>query len=154
MSENIHSTLHVLARAVIFVDGLVLLARAKGDSHTFLPGGHLEVGESLPRALEREVLEETAQRCVARQYIGAIEHSWGNEGETHFEINHVFGATLPDLDDASDLNSAEQHLQFIFAAPDALELLNLKPEPVIGWIRDIARGQTPPNWASTLGEAL
>ncbi len=42
---------HVIARAVIFVDGLVLLAHAKGENHTFLPGGHVEPGEPVTRSL-------------------------------------------------------------------------------------------------------
>ncbi|MDX2007261.1 MAG: NUDIX domain-containing protein [Meiothermus sp.] len=143
-------TLHLLARAVIFVEGQVLLARAGGARHTFLPGGHLEAGESLPVTLERQLLEETGQRCVVQGYLGAVEHALEEGGRRHFEVNHLFVAALPDLDDPHDLHSADQHLQFIFAAPDALELLRLEPRPVIGWIQKLARGETPPTWASSL----
>lgn len=143
-------TLDLLVRAVIFVEGLVLLARAGGAGHTFLPGGHLEAGESLPVALERELLEETGQRCVVGDYLGAVEHAWEEGGRRHFELNHFFLASFPDLDDPHDLNCAEKHLLFIFAAPDALELLGLEPRPVIGWIQKLARGEIPPIWASSL----
>ena len=50
--------IHVLVPAVILVDQQVLLARAKGAANTFLPGGHVELGEPMAEALNRELSEE------------------------------------------------------------------------------------------------
>jgi len=49
---------HLIARAVILNGDSVLLARQKGMSNTFLPGGHINIGESAVTALKREIYEE------------------------------------------------------------------------------------------------
>jgi len=47
-----------IARAVIRKDGEILLAHKRGESNTFLPGGHVESGEYAKDALSRELAEE------------------------------------------------------------------------------------------------
>ena len=49
---------HHLARAVFIHENKILLAQAKGDTNTFLPGGHVEFGESAKETLKREIQEE------------------------------------------------------------------------------------------------
>ena len=60
---------HHLARGIFLRDGKVLLARAMGHKNTFLPGGHIEFGESSKDALKREVLEELGIACEVGQFI-------------------------------------------------------------------------------------
>jgi ADP-ribose pyrophosphatase YjhB (NUDIX family) len=52
----------VNARAIIWIDGLPIVAREAGDGRQpefTLPGGHVNAHESIVDALEREVSEET-----------------------------------------------------------------------------------------------
>ena len=58
---------HHLARGIVLRDGKVLLARAIGHQNTFLPGGHIEFGESAKDALKREVFEELGLACENRE---------------------------------------------------------------------------------------
>lgn len=62
----------VTVAAVIEKDGRYLLVEEEIDGRLVLnqPAGHLESGESLTEACEREALEETAHRFQARSLVG------------------------------------------------------------------------------------
>ena len=57
-SEYELAGIEVIARGVCVAGGRVLLCRAKGGSSTYLPGGHVEFGETGREALVREMREE------------------------------------------------------------------------------------------------
>jgi 8-oxo-dGTP diphosphatase len=139
--------MHVLARAVILVKGHLLVAKAKNMGNTFLPGGHVELGESMPKTLERELNEELGLKVSVERYLGAVEHSYGSPKE--YEINHVFSASC-DGRGLVPLESREDHLEFLWLALKDLEAHNLMPPPMIKLIRGFAKGNTENFWASTL----
>ncbi|MEC1376929.1 NUDIX domain-containing protein [Heyndrickxia oleronia] len=78
---------HHLARAVFIHENKILLAQAKGDTNTFLPGGHVEFGESAKETLKREIQEEMGIDCAPDHFLGLIEHKWEKKGILHCEIN-------------------------------------------------------------------
>ena len=47
--------------------------------HYFLPGGHVEVGESAENALIRELREELGVNCSIKQFLGVIERKLSDE---------------------------------------------------------------------------
>jgi 8-oxo-dGTP diphosphatase len=118
---------HLLGRAVIRSENKVLLARAFGYSNTFLPGGHVEIGESVPVAIAREILEELGCQATVGRYLGAVEASFQVEDTIHFEINHLFEVTL----NTSSFTSQEHHLEFFWANLSDLTVLNLQPAALI-----------------------
>ena len=62
--------------AVAVHDGAVLLVRrGKGPAagEWSVPGGHVEMGETLHEAIVREVLEETALEVVVDRFLGFVE---------------------------------------------------------------------------------
>lgn len=81
---------HILSRAVIISEQHLLVAKALNSSNTFLPGGHVELGESIPKSLERELKEELNVDVSVKDYLGAIEHHWSSSDTQHYEINHCF----------------------------------------------------------------
>lgn len=70
MNEYELAGIETIARGVCVRDGRLLLCRAKGGKSTYLPGGHIEFGETGRDALVREVKEE----------LGVEEH----RGRQHF----------------------------------------------------------------------
>ena len=62
--------LRVSVNAYIVHDGEILLQRRSDNGRWNLPGGGVEIGESLTAALHREVLEETGLSVAIARYIG------------------------------------------------------------------------------------
>lgn len=149
VQDLLRPPLHILARAVIRREGKILLAQAKGSYNTFLPGGHLEPGESLPLTLKRELWEELGLQAQVGAYLGLVEHSWEAANTVNFELNHLFEVLLPTLEPDKNPLSREAHLRFFWAEQE--DLTGLEPYPLRRRLRE---GVTLPLWASTLEENL
>ena len=112
-----------IARGVAVRDGKVLLCRAKGGQSTYLPGGHIEFGETGREALVREVKEELGTDSTAGEFLGVVENSFDQHGKRHCEINLVYR-----LDLASDAaESQEDWISFEWCALAELPKANLLP---------------------------
>lgn len=141
------STTHLLARAVIRRDDRLLVVRAEGQPHTFLPGGHVEDGEGLEGGLRRELREELGVDAAVGRYLGAVEHRWRRDGTPQYELNHCFAVEAPAV--ADDTPAArEDYLSFAWAPVGALDEAGLQPAPLRRLLAD--GNGTVPWWASTL----
>ena len=76
-------------------DGKILLCRAKGGATTYLPGGHIEFGETGRQALVREVKEELGVDAETGAFLGVVENAFEQHGKPHAEINLVYELKLP-----------------------------------------------------------
>jgi 8-oxo-dGTP diphosphatase len=92
MDDRVFPARPILAvSAAVFRDGRVLIvrrARAPMIGHFSLPGGVVEVGETLAEAVARELEEEVgvSARIIAfNRHVEAIAHG-GNRVRTHFVI--------------------------------------------------------------------
>ena len=134
-------TFHYLARGIVFANGRVLLAHQKGAGNTFLPGGHIAPGESAELALIREIEQEIGKTAMVKQFIGAVEAAWTENGEDQHEINLLFEISIQGLDPSAPPASKESHLEFLWASPEELEGHNLLPSPLIdcltNWKSDV-----------------
>jgi 8-oxo-dGTP diphosphatase len=92
MNDRLFPARPILAvSAAVFRRGRVLIvrrARAPLVGHYSLPGGVVEVGETLAAALARELMEEVgvkAEIVAFNRHVEAIAHE-GNRVRTHFVI--------------------------------------------------------------------
>lgn len=133
MNEKVIET---IARGVCIRDGQVLLCRAKGAATTYLPGGHIEFGETARIALEREIMEETGHRSTAGAFLGVNENVFEQKGEMHAEISLVYVLTLAD---DSPVTSAEDWIEFVWCPLDKLDAANILPKTIVPMITEATR---------------
>ena len=124
MKEYELAGIETIARGVCVRDGKVLLCRAKGGKSTYLPGGHIEFGETGRQALVREVKEELGVASEAGVFLGAVENSFQQHGKPHAEINLVYELKI----DAADIKSQEDWIEFEWCDLGQLDAANLLPE--------------------------
>ena len=128
MKEYELAGIETIARGVCVKDGKLLLCRAKGGKSSYLPGGHIEFGETGREALVREVREELGVGSSTGAFLGALENSFVQNGKPHAEINLVYELMLADGVDAGELKSCEDWIEFVWQDLDDLESANLLPE--------------------------
>lgn len=102
------SGIETIARGVCVRDGMILLCRAKGGSTTYLPGGHIEFGETGRQALVREIKEEIGLASKAGTFLGIVENSFMQKGKQHAEINLVYELSM----NGADVEAKEDWIEF------------------------------------------
>jgi len=129
----------VRVRAVIERDGkfLVCKHRDKTKEYYFLPGGHVEFGETGEDAIIRELKEELVISVKEVSLIGGMEDIFTKEnGEKHHDINLFFNVSFDKVED----KSKEDEIDFIFLTQE--EFLNEKvyplamPKVIVQWQKD------------------
>ena len=128
MNEYELAGIETIARGVCVKDGKLLLCRAKGGKSTYLPGGHIEFGETGRAALVREVKEELGVDSSSGAFLGALENSFMQNGKAHAEINLVYTLDLSEGVDAGNVESQEDWIEFVWHDLDQLDAANLLPE--------------------------
>lgn len=151
MNEN---SIHVQSRAIIIEENHILLCRTVGlnPDFYFLPGGHIEHGESAVEALSRELMEEIGFSFKIQRFLGCMEYSFDPKVTVHakchtHEYNFIFEAR-PEvfIDPKLPLKQLEDHIETQWLPLDRLNQIDLRPEPVTRLI---------PKWLNlNLNEAL
>lgn len=116
-----------LARGVFVDKGKILLCHTKGATNTYLPGGHVEFGESAGMALCREIKEELGCRSSVRRFLGVVEHTFKQKGERHCEVNLVFELQVEGLRYPAKPVSMEDYIEFEWASLKRLRASSLEP---------------------------
>ena len=118
--------IETIARGVAILNGKLLLCRAKGAKTSYLPGGHIEFGETGREALVREIREEMGLEATTGRFLGVVENSFMQHGKPHAEINLVYELTFSTP--PTNPTSAEDWIEFEWRNLDNLDAAGLLPE--------------------------
>ncbi len=117
--------IETIARGVAVRAGRILLCRAKGSRTSYLPGGHIEFGESGREALAREMKEEAALDVKVGRFLGVVENSFEQNGRPHAEINLVYEMSLGATQ--GEVVSSEDWIEFEWRDLADLKSANVLP---------------------------
>ena len=133
ISPNNH--IHVLSRAVIIDEDHILLCKTLDlkNNFYFLPGGHVEHGESIEKAMIRELLEESGAICTIIRFLGCLEYNF-ELGYTTICHNHEYNFIFEALSDALKTNKPipqlEKHIKLEWLPLSQIAKIDLRPEPL------------------------
>jgi len=121
------NAIEVIARGVCVMDGHILLCHGKKSRLTYLPGGHVEFGETARQALIREMLEESGRKAEAGRFLGCCEHTFIQNGEPHAEVNLVFELAVEGISPQEHVEAAEDWIGFKWHPLDKLADAHFEP---------------------------
>lgn len=124
MPEYELAGIETIARGVCIREGKLLLCRAKGSPVSYLPGGHIEFGETGREALVREMKEETGLDAAPGRFLGVVENSFVQHSRSHAEINLVYEMEIGE----GEVSSAEDWIGFEWRELSDLDAAGLLPE--------------------------
>lgn len=146
MSNNSEKQeIEVIARGVCVKGGRLLVCHTKGALNTYLPGGHIEFGESAKASLRREMKEELGATFTVGRFLGAIEHSYRKKGLLQHEINLVFEMSCRTVREGAVPVSCEDYIEFFWLPLAELAKSQLEPAPLRKAI---------PKWLSGEGDVV
>lgn len=106
------SQIHLISRGLLLQGENIILCQVKTKDWYFLPGGHVENGESSKEALLRELEEETGRKDYKiKSFVGVCENIFLLKKETfQQEVNIIFEVEVLK---GSLVSSLEDKLEFI-----------------------------------------
>lgn len=129
------NNIHVLSRAVIIDQEHILLCKTVGLplNFYFLPGGHVEHGESVEISLLRELREETGAECKIKRFLGCLEYSFEPDNSSichNHEYSFIFEVDSLALKKDNPLPQLETHIELIWIPLDKLLEIDFRALPL------------------------
>ena len=128
-------------------NGKILLAHYVEKGYWFLPGGHIELGESGAAALVRECKEEMDIDVSNPELLTTFEHAYEDGGEIQHEITLIYRYEAPKQE---TIESQVPHLEFEWVNKDQYAQTKLLPSALKDPIRACKDGEPMPQFVSTL----
>ncbi|MCD6283732.1 NUDIX domain-containing protein [bacterium] len=126
----------VCIRAIIRHQNKILVCYHKEKGYYFFPGGHLNFGESIPKALLREIKEELGIGIKKYSFVGLVDNIYEEDNQRHHEINLVFNV----IPDKISEESKEGHIDFVFFDKNRFSKEKILPralqKAILRWLKN------------------
>ena len=123
----------LIVRALIIKDRKILVCQTSGHDYYFLPGGHVEFGETMRAALLRELREEMDARVTMSKFIGGVENLFEQNYRQKHEITFLYHVDI----DLIEVVSKEEHIEFSWFSYEEFIENNIVPpalkDAIIVW---------------------
>ena len=124
-------SIELIARGLLIRDGHFLACRNDASGYFYLPGGHVEFGESSSSALARELIEECGLDVEVGELRLVTEGAFTTRGKRHHEVNLVFHVKHPV---SRAVKSREQGISFHWLDFAVLFEVDLRPTAIKAWL--------------------
>jgi ADP-ribose pyrophosphatase YjhB (NUDIX family) len=124
--------IEVIARGAVIEDGKVLLCQNRKTGHFYLPGGHINFGESAANAVAREFDEECGLKISVGECVFVTEGKFSAGRAEHHELNVVFHVELTPSDQA--IQTREPDIAFEWVDLAAVTDMDVRPKSVQAWL--------------------
>ncbi len=124
--------IELIARGLARRDNQVLLCLNRKGGYAYLPGGHVEFGETAREALEREFVEESGIEVTSGGLVFISEGRFEQKGKDRHELNLVFHVEHPHWPDP--FPSLEEKIGFGWYDLASLHEVDLKPASIKAWL--------------------
>jgi ADP-ribose pyrophosphatase YjhB (NUDIX family) len=149
--------IEVIARGCLVEGSCVLLCRNEKHGYLYLPGGHIEFGESAAAAVSREFQEESGLKVIVGQLALVSEGTFATRKRAHHELNLVFhverhGGKVGSTGRPVAVRSREEEIDFEWVDLAAIVDLDVRPGATKAWLasRDL-HADGAPAWVSEMG---
>lgn len=120
-----------IARGLLVRRGEVLLCRNAKHGYSYLPGGHIEFGESAEDALRREFVEETSLDVTVGRALAVVELRFVQKSKARHEVSVVFHV---EHDSSLPVSSVEPGIEFHWVALASLDTASIRPALIQRWL--------------------
>lgn len=145
--------IEIIARGVLLHGSRVLLCRNVKHGYLYLPGGHVEFGESAAAALAREFMEESGLRVTVGDLLMVDEGRFETGKRAHHEINLTFHVELAGGPTPKVVRSREDNLELPWIELAAIVDLDVRPVAAKAFLlgdRLAAGGRGGVEWVSVM----
>ena len=124
--------IELIARGICVEGGKLLVCVNEEYGYGYMPGGHIEFGESASTALAREFQEECGITVVCSPPILGLELSFEQNGKRRHEVSVVF--PVERHDQSTGIKSLEPDIRFEWWSIESLQTTDLRPSMIRDWI--------------------
>lgn len=111
----------------------ILLCHSHTGGHYFLPGGHVEAGETTETALKREMIEETGVEVTEIKFLLDFPNTFLKDGVSIDEVATIFLVKIA----STKIISTEDWISFDWIPVKDLPAIDFKPKETVSIIMKI-----------------